>query len=94
LVDSEWATGSPDRIVRIALNGVRGPLNVKGRVWELEMPPVNILSDQEIAALLTYIRREWGHTASPITPEFVGKIRKETADRLEAWTEPELLKIK
>jgi mono/diheme cytochrome c family protein/glucose/arabinose dehydrogenase len=94
LADSEWTTGPAERITRIALNGVRGPLNVKGRVWEMEMPPVNVLSDQEIAALLTYIRREWGHTASPITPEFVGKVRKETADRQEAWTEPELLKIK
>lgn len=94
LVDSDWATGSPERLARIALGGVRGPINVKGRVWEMEMPPVNVLTDDQIAALLTYIRREWGHTASPISPEFVAKIRKETADRQEAWTEAELLKIK
>lgn len=94
LVDSEWTTGSPERMVRIALNGVRGPLNVKGRTWELEMPPVNILPDEQIAALVTYIRREWGHTASPVSPEFVARIRKETASREEAWTEAELLKIK
>jgi glucose/arabinose dehydrogenase/mono/diheme cytochrome c family protein len=94
LVDSEWSTGSPERVVRIALNGVRGPLAVKGRTWELEMPPVGILPDDQIAALLTYIRREWGHTASPITPEFVAKVRKETETREEAWTEAELLKIK
>ena len=94
LAESEWTTGSPERLARIALGGVRGPLNVKGRVWELEMPPVNVLTDEQIAALLTYIRREWGHTASPISPEFVAKIRKETADRQEAWTEAELLKIK
>ena len=60
----------------------------------MEMPPVNVLSDKEIAALLTYIRREWGHTASPISPEFVAKVRKETEARLDAWTEPELLQIK
>jgi glucose/arabinose dehydrogenase/mono/diheme cytochrome c family protein len=94
LADSEWTTGSPERLARIALGGVRGPLNVKGRVWELEMPPVNVLTDEQIAAMLTYIRREWGHTASPITPEFIAKVRKETADRQDAWTEPELLKIK
>jgi mono/diheme cytochrome c family protein len=93
LVDSDWSTGSPGRMVRIALQGVRGPLNVKGRTWELEMPPVAVLSDEQIAALLTYIRREWGHTASPVSAEFVAKIRKETATREEAWTEAELLKI-
>jgi hypothetical protein len=57
------------------------------------MPPLNILGDEDIASLLTYIRREWGHTASPIAPDFVKKIRAETAGRQEAWTEAELLKI-
>ena len=93
LVDSNWVTGSPERLARIVLNGVRGPLNVKGRVWELEMPPVAVLSDQEIASFLTYIRRDWGHAASAITPEFIAKVRKDTAAREEAWTEAELLKI-
>lgn len=93
LVDADWVTGSPERLARIVLHGVRGPLNVKGKTWELEMPPVNILTDGEIAGMLTYIRREWGHTASAITPEFIAKVRKETESREEAWTEPELLKI-
>lgn len=93
LVDSDWVTGSPARLTRIALNGVRGPLNVKGKVWELEMPPVNILTDKEIAGILTYIRREWGHAASPVSPDYVASVRKETEARQEAWTEPELLKV-
>ncbi|HEX7858715.1 MAG TPA: c-type cytochrome [Verrucomicrobiae bacterium] len=93
LVDADWATGSPERLARIVLQGVRGPLNVKGKVWELEMPQVSVLSDQEIAALLTYIRREWGHQASAIKPDFIAKVRKDTETREEAWTEPELLKI-
>jgi glucose/arabinose dehydrogenase/mono/diheme cytochrome c family protein len=93
LVDSDWATGSPERLARIVLQGVRGPLNVKGKIWELDMPPVAVLSDDEIASLLTYIRREWGHSASAITPDFIAKVRKETEAREEAWTEPELLKI-
>lgn len=94
LVDSPWVNGAPERLARIALQGIRGPLNVKGKIWELEMPALNVLSDQELAGLLTYVRREWGHTSPPISPEFVGKIRKETEERFEAWTEEELLKIK
>ena len=94
LVDSDWTTGSPERLARIVLQGVRGPMNVNGHSWELEMPALNILTDEEIAGLATYVRREWGHTASPITPEFIAKVRKETEDRIEAWTEAELLKIK
>jgi mono/diheme cytochrome c family protein len=94
LVDSPWANGSPERLVRIALQGIRGPIDIKGKVWNLEMPALGVLPDQDIAALLTYIRREWGHTASAILPETVAKIRKETEDRFEPWTEAELLKIK
>lgn len=94
LVDSPWVNGDPKRLTRIALQGIRGPLKVKGKIWELEMPALNVLSDEEIAGLLTYVRREWGHTAPPVSPEFVGQIRKETEDRFEAWTEEELLKLK
>ncbi len=94
LVDSDWVNGSPERVARIVLNGVRGKLNVKGRTWELEMPPLNILSDQDIANLLTYVRRDWGHTASPVTADFIAKVRADTAKRESAWTEPELLRIK
>ncbi len=94
LVDSEWVNGSPERIARIVLNGVRGKLNVKGKTWELEMPPLNILPDQDIANLITYIRRDWGHTASPVKADLVAKIRAETTQRESAWTEPELLRGK
>lgn len=93
LVDSEWAVGSAERLVRIVLKGIRGPINVKGRKWELEMPSLTVLPDEDIANLLTYIRREWGHSASPISPELVGKIRQEISKREEAWTEAELLRI-
>jgi mono/diheme cytochrome c family protein len=93
LVDSEWVLGSEGRLVRIALQGARGPMSVKGKIFELEMPSLSILDDEQIASLLTYIRREWGHTADPVEPATVAKIRAETVQRQEAWTEPELLKI-
>lgn len=94
LVDSGWTTGSEERLIRIVLQGVRGPMNIKGKTWELEMPPLNIMDDQQIASVLTYVRREWGHNGSPISEEQVKKIRAATDSRIEAWTEEELLKIK
>ena len=42
---------------------------------------------------LTFIRREWGHTASPISPARVKEVRDLTAGRTRPWTEAELLKI-
>jgi len=93
LAGSEWAVGSEQRLIRIALQGARGPMSVKGKTYEMEMPAVSILDDEQIATVLTYIRREWGHTADPVEPSTVAKVRAETAKREEAWTEAELLKI-
>ena len=93
LANSDWATGSEGRLIRIALQGVRGPIKVGGKTFQLEMPAMAILEDEQIAAALTYIRREWGNAALPIDPKVVAKIRAETAKRDEAWTEAELLKI-
>ncbi|HEY6227493.1 MAG TPA: c-type cytochrome [Verrucomicrobiae bacterium] len=94
LVDSDWVTGSEKRLARIVLQGLRGPINVNGKQFSLEMPPLGILEDQQIAAILTYVRREWNHTASPVTTDFIAKTRAETADREDPWTEADLLKIK
>lgn len=94
LVDSDWVTGPEKRLALIILQGLRGPITVNGKQYSLEMPPLNILEDQQIAGIMTYVRREWNHTASPVTPEFVKKVREEYADREEPWNEADLLKIK
>jgi mono/diheme cytochrome c family protein/glucose/arabinose dehydrogenase len=93
LAGSEWVLGPDERLVRIALHGMRGPVTVKGKVYELEMPAASVLEDEQIAQILTYIRREWGHTGNPIGTGTVARIRAETASREQAWTEEELLKI-
>jgi mono/diheme cytochrome c family protein/glucose/arabinose dehydrogenase len=91
LVDSEWVVGKPDALPRLILHGLTGPIKVNGVSWNLEMPPMGAaLSDEQIAAVVTYIRREWEHGASPMTPEFVREIRAQHADRTGAWTEEEL----
>ena len=93
LANSEWATGSEERLIRISLQGLRGPIKVSGKTYQQEMPALAILEDEQIAAVLTYIRREWGNAAAPVDPKTVARIRAETAKREDAWTEAELLKI-
>ncbi len=93
LVDSEWVTGSPDRLSRIVLHGVRGYITVKKRRYQLDMPPLGALGDEPLAAILTYIRREWEHGAEPIAPDFLKAVRAKEAQRTDSWTEQELLKI-
>ena len=57
------------------------------------MPPLASLSDDQIAAVLTYVRREWGNAASAVDAPTVREIRGLTATHMRPWTEPELLKL-
>ena len=93
LAGSEWVAGSEKRLVRIILHGLRGSIKVKGETFEMDMPTLNVLDDEQIASVLTYTRREWGHGYDPVTPATVKAIRDETEKRDDAWTMAELLKI-
>ncbi|HET7220787.1 MAG TPA: c-type cytochrome [Vicinamibacterales bacterium] len=83
LVGSELALGPAGIPTRIVLNGKEGPVGL--------MPPLgSVLSDDQIAAALTYIRREWGHTAAPVDPATVQNVRAQFAARARPWTVDEL----
>ena len=86
---SEWVLGSVDRLARIVIDGMDGPIQVGGRTWNGEMPAWSA-TDEDLAAVLTYVRREWGHGAEPVTPEEVAAVRAATRDRGRPWTVEEL----
>ncbi len=90
LVDSEWLIGSPDIPARIILHGMAGPVKVGARMWNLAMPPLPHLTDEEIAGILTFLRREWDHNASPVDPAAVAAIRAKHKDRALPWTAAEM----
>ncbi len=92
LLDSEWVLGPPERTVRIVLHGVRGNLVVLGRTHTGDMPAFGaVFDDAQIASLLTYLRRAWGHEASPVDASFVATVRAATAGQKDAWSQEELL---
>ncbi len=95
LVGSEWVQApKADRIARIVLDGLQGPIAVKGTDWNNVMVRwKEVLNDEEIAAVLTYVRNEWGNKADAVKVEDVKAIRALEKDRNEAWTSAELLKI-
>ncbi|MDB6109790.1 MAG: dehydrogenase [Pedosphaera sp.] len=94
LVDSEWVLGSDRRLARIALHGAHGKIDVKGRPYDMDMPAFGAaFTDEQVASILTYIRRSWDHGAAPVSPDTIKTVRSETAKREEAWTQAELLKI-
>lgn len=94
LVGSEWVLApGGERLVRIVLNGLSGPVSVRGRVWNLAMPPWRAnLDDDAIAVVLNYIRTGLGtNKAMAIKPELIGAARQEPHPGPE--TSAELLQL-
>ena len=95
LVASEWVVGGgPNRIIRLVLNGGTGPITVKGQQYNVGgtvmTPQRETLNDKQIAAVLSYVRNEWGNKGDVVKEEQVKKVRAETATRQTNWTPEEL----
>jgi mono/diheme cytochrome c family protein len=91
IIGSEWVTGPEETTIRILLNGMQGPVEVAGATYNGVMPPWrDQLSDQEIAAVITFIRQWEGNDAEPVTPEAVAALRPEGVSRGTPWTAEEL----
>ena len=84
LVDSPYVNATDmNASIRILLGGKEGPIGL--------MPPLGpAMSDADIAATLTYIRRAWGHTATPVDPLNVMEQRGLSKARTKPWTDQEL----
>jgi mono/diheme cytochrome c family protein len=95
LKGSDWvAAPKPGRIVRIVLHGAIGPLKVNGTPFNGVMPGHGPqLTDDKIAAVITYIRHEYGNKASAVSTEYVSAARAAFKDRVAPWTEAELLAV-
>jgi len=99
LAGSDWVQAEgPNRIIRIVLNGLTGPITVAGNQYgtgAFSMTAFkDAFTDQQIADVLTYVRQEWGNKGGPVTPEQVKAIRAETASKgTENWHAEELLQV-
>jgi mono/diheme cytochrome c family protein len=83
LIGSALALAPPEIPARILLNGKEGPIGL--------MPPVGqVFTDEQIAAVLTYVRREWGQTGTPVDAATIKAVRAATAGRARPWTNEEL----
>ncbi len=86
LVGSALLLAAPEIPARILLSGKEGAIGL--------MPPMGAtLTDEQVASVLTYIRREWGHAGTAVEPSTIATVRELTRDRRRAWTHDELLKL-
>src|SRR5882724_8320379 len=86
LAGSNWVNGRVSTVVQILLHGIQDTLTVNGVAYNGAMPTFGSqLSDAEIAAVLTYVRGQWGNKAGPVGAALVSTQRAATAARSEPW---------
>lgn len=95
MAGSDWVLGDERRLSLIILHGLEGPIVVQGKKYDAPeilpvMPAHSVMDDADIAAILTYIRNEWGNQASPVTPSIVGNTRHTSQGRVIPWTVKDL----
>ena len=76
ITESDFITGDHEKLIKLVLEGMSGPVEIKGEQYNGIMPPQNNLDDQQISDLLTYLRNSFGNQANPISAEEVARIRK------------------
>lgn len=93
LAGSEVVNGPAEIPIKIVLKGLTGPVVVRGNKFEGTMPAFGVgieMTDEEVAAVLTHVRSQWGNTGGPVTAEEVARVRESVKDRATPWTAAEL----
>ena len=91
LAGSEWLNGNPEVPIRIVLHGLQGPITVKNASFNNAMTPfADQLSDDEIAAVISYERSSWGNSSSKVTAEQVKAVREATKTQTTPWKPDDL----
>lgn len=79
LAGSEWVTGPVSNLIRIQLRGLEGPITVAGKEYNFPagMAAMAYQTDEQIAAVLTYVRNSFGNQAPAVKPAQVAALRDE-----------------
>lgn len=89
---ADWVQDNPERLIKVVLHGLEGRVEVNGNTYNNAMQAFGRLNDQQVAAVLTYIRTDpdFGNNSYPVSPELVAQVRSDFDGRRNAWTQPEL----
>lgn len=86
LAGSEWVVGADRVTANILLHGITGKLTVKDIAYNGTMPSFkDKLDDNEIAAVLSHIRSNFGNTAAKVSADLVKAERDASKDRTTSW---------
>ena len=87
LAGSEWVAGKETTMAAIVLHGIAGSITVKGSNYAGAMPAFkDQFSDEQLAAVLTHVRSQWGNAGSPISAATVATVREQLKARTTPFT--------
>ncbi|MEJ7692666.1 PVC-type heme-binding CxxCH protein [Daejeonella sp.] len=95
LTASNWVTGNNERLIKLVLKGLHGPIEVLGKKYPGQVPMTpfeGLLTDDEVAAVLTYVRNSFGNKAGAIAPDKVKEVRAAIKGKTGFYSPEELLK--
>jgi len=93
LAQTDWVNGNEERLIKLTLNGLMGPIEVNGVKYPGNVPMTpfgRMLNDEQIAAVLTYVRKSFGNDASVISEEKVKEVREATKENTGFYQPSEL----
>ncbi len=95
IAGTKWVLGNEDRLIKLALKGIMGPIKVLDKEYPGQVPMTpfgGMLKDDEMAAVLTYVRNSFGNKAPAISPDKVKEVRAATESKTGFYSPEELLK--
>ena len=95
LTASNWVLGSDERMIKIVLKGMYGPIEVNGKKYPGQVPMTpfeGMLKDEEVAAVITYVRNSFGNKATAVTADKVKAVRASIKGKVGFYTPEDLLK--
>ncbi|WP_376694601.1 c-type cytochrome [Wenzhouxiangella sp. EGI_FJ10409] len=81
LAGSEWMALPPEALTAIVLLGLRGEIEVSGRVYAGYMPPMQHIDDARVADIVAYVKLNWAEDAPDWTAADVAGLRSALAGR-------------
>ncbi len=88
-----WVEGDVERLIKITQAGLVGELDIHGVTYASAMPPMGIMmSEEEFAAVLSYVRTSWDNLGDEVTVDQINKVREDMKGRAYPYTVEEILK--
>ncbi|QRR01778.1 PVC-type heme-binding CxxCH protein [Dyadobacter sandarakinus] len=95
LASTNWVLGSDERLIKLVLKGLLGPIEVNGKKFPGQVPMTpfgGLLNDDEVAAVITYVRNSFGNKGPAISPDKVKQVRAATEAKKDFYSPEQLLK--